>query len=69
MVGADKIAGVEFNPARKPLAEKFGMTDFVNLAEVEGDLVPGGPRGGRSVLLLRVHRQRVRYAPGTRVHA
>jgi len=40
MVGADKIVGVDLNPARKPLAEKFGMTHFVNPGEVEGDLVP-----------------------------
>ena len=40
MVGADKIIGVDINPARKAMAEKFGMTDFVNPKEVEGDLVP-----------------------------
>jgi S-(hydroxymethyl)glutathione dehydrogenase / alcohol dehydrogenase len=40
LVGADKIVGVDINPARKPLAEKFGMTHFVNPHEVEGDLVP-----------------------------
>ena len=40
MVGADKIVGVDINPARKPLAEKFGMTHFVNPSEVEEDLVP-----------------------------
>ena len=40
MVGADKIVGVDINPARQPLAEKFGMTHFVNPREVEGDLVP-----------------------------
>jgi S-(hydroxymethyl)glutathione dehydrogenase/alcohol dehydrogenase len=39
MVGADRIIGVDINPARKPLAEKFGMTHFVNPKEVEGDLV------------------------------
>jgi S-(hydroxymethyl)glutathione dehydrogenase / alcohol dehydrogenase len=39
MVGADTIVGVDINPARKPLAEKFGMTHFVNPNEVEGDLV------------------------------
>ena len=32
--------GVDINPARKRLAEKFGMTHFVNPKEVEGDLVP-----------------------------
>jgi S-(hydroxymethyl)glutathione dehydrogenase/alcohol dehydrogenase len=40
MVGADRIIGVDINPARKPLAEKFGMTHFVNPLEVQGDLVP-----------------------------
>ncbi|MCU0537817.1 MAG: S-(hydroxymethyl)glutathione dehydrogenase/class III alcohol dehydrogenase [Hydrococcus sp. Prado102] len=40
LVGADAIVGVDINPARKPLAEKFGMTHFVNPNEVEGDLVP-----------------------------
>jgi len=40
MVGADKIVGVDINPARQSLAEKFGMTHFVNPREVEGDLVP-----------------------------
>ena len=40
MAGADRIIGVDLNPARKPLAERFGMTHFVNPREVEGDLVP-----------------------------
>ena len=39
MAGADKIIGVDINPARRELAEKFGMTHFVNPKEVEGDLV------------------------------
>lgn len=39
MVGADMIVGVDINPARQALAEKFGMTHFVNPREVEGDLV------------------------------
>src|SRR4030088_1324493 len=39
MVGADKIIGVDLNPGRKALAEKFGLTHFVNPKEVEGDLV------------------------------
>jgi S-(hydroxymethyl)glutathione dehydrogenase/alcohol dehydrogenase len=39
MAGADKIVGVDINPARKALAERFGMTHFVNPKEVEGDLV------------------------------
>jgi S-(hydroxymethyl)glutathione dehydrogenase/alcohol dehydrogenase len=40
MVGAGMIVGVDLNPARRALAEKFGMTHFVNPKEVEGDLVP-----------------------------
>ncbi len=40
MVGADTIIGVDINPAKRELAEKFGMTHFVNPKEVEGDLVP-----------------------------
>jgi S-(hydroxymethyl)glutathione dehydrogenase/alcohol dehydrogenase len=39
MVGANKIIGVDVNPRRKVLAEKFGMTHFVNPKEVGGDLV------------------------------
>ena len=30
MAGADKIVGVDINPAREALARKFGMTHFVN---------------------------------------
>jgi S-(hydroxymethyl)glutathione dehydrogenase/alcohol dehydrogenase len=40
MAGADLIVGVDINPKRRALAEKFGMTHFVNPSEVEGDLVP-----------------------------
>ena len=40
LAGANMIVGVDLNPARKALAEKFGMTHFVNPKEVEGDLVP-----------------------------
>ncbi len=40
MVGADKIVGIDINPKRKAIAEKFGMTHFVNPDDVEGDLVP-----------------------------
>jgi S-(hydroxymethyl)glutathione dehydrogenase/alcohol dehydrogenase len=40
MAGADMIVGVDLNPARKTLAEKFGLTHFVNPKEVAGDLVP-----------------------------
>lgn len=40
MVGANKIIGVDINPSKRALAEKFGMTHFVNPQEVAGDLVP-----------------------------
>ncbi|NEP34529.1 MAG: S-(hydroxymethyl)glutathione dehydrogenase/class III alcohol dehydrogenase [Moorea sp. SIO3B2] len=40
MVGASQIVGVDINPKKQQLAEKFGMTDFVNPNEIEGDLVP-----------------------------
>ena len=40
MAGANMIVGVDMNPSRRALAEKFGMTHFVNPKEVEGDLVP-----------------------------
>jgi len=39
MVGADRIVGVDLNPAREALARRFGLTHFVNPGEVEGDLV------------------------------
>jgi S-(hydroxymethyl)glutathione dehydrogenase / alcohol dehydrogenase len=40
IVGADMIVGVDLNPARRALAEQFGMTHFVNPREIAGDLVP-----------------------------
>jgi S-(hydroxymethyl)glutathione dehydrogenase/alcohol dehydrogenase len=40
IAGADMIVGVDLNPARREIAEKFGMTHFVNPSEVESDLVP-----------------------------
>ena len=39
VAGADQIVGVDVNPARRELAEKFGMTDFVNPKEIAGDVV------------------------------
>jgi S-(hydroxymethyl)glutathione dehydrogenase / alcohol dehydrogenase len=35
MVGADKIIGVDLNPAREAMARKFGMTHFLNPKEHE----------------------------------
>jgi S-(hydroxymethyl)glutathione dehydrogenase/alcohol dehydrogenase len=34
MVGADKIIGIDLNPAREDMARRFGMTDFVNPTDV-----------------------------------
>lgn len=48
MVGASRIIGIDLNPAKAPLAFKFGMTDFINPNEVENvveaiqDLTDGG---------------------------
>ncbi len=48
MVGASRIIGVDTNPAKRTLAEKFGMTDFVNPKDVADvvaaivDLTNGG---------------------------
>ncbi|WP_019509402.1 S-(hydroxymethyl)glutathione dehydrogenase/class III alcohol dehydrogenase [Pleurocapsa sp. PCC 7319] len=39
MVGASKIVGVDINPDKRQLAEHYGMTDFVNPKEIDGDLV------------------------------
>jgi S-(hydroxymethyl)glutathione dehydrogenase/alcohol dehydrogenase len=66
LAGANMIVGVDLNPKRRALAEKFGMTHFVNPSEVEGDLVPYlvEPHQGRRRLQLRVHRQREGHAPG-----
>ncbi len=41
MVGADQIVGVDLNPGRRAMAEKFGLTHFVNPADMpEAELVP-----------------------------
>ena len=48
MVGADKIIGVDLNPDREALGKSFGMTHFINPAEVNDvvsaimDLTGGG---------------------------
>lgn len=39
LVGASQIIGVDLNPDKRPLAEQYGMTHFVNPKEIEGDLV------------------------------
>ena len=39
MAGANMIVGVDVNPARRAMAEKFGMTHFVNPKDIQGDIV------------------------------
>jgi S-(hydroxymethyl)glutathione dehydrogenase/alcohol dehydrogenase len=39
MVGADKIVGIDANPAKRVMAEKFGLTHFINPDEVGRDKV------------------------------
>ncbi len=39
MVGADRIIGVDINPAKAEMAKKFGMTHFINPKEVGADKV------------------------------
>jgi len=40
LAGANMIVGIDLNPARKEMAENFGMTHFVNPSEIDGDIVP-----------------------------
>ncbi|MEE2997140.1 MAG: S-(hydroxymethyl)glutathione dehydrogenase/class III alcohol dehydrogenase [Pseudomonadota bacterium] len=40
LAGANKIVGVDINDTKTEMAERFGMTHFVNPNQVEGDLVP-----------------------------
>ena len=48
LVGADRIIGIDLNPSKATLARKFGMTDFINPAEIDDlagaivDLTNGG---------------------------
>ena len=48
LVGADRIIGVDINADKRALAERFGMTDFINPTEVDDvvgaivDLTDGG---------------------------
>ncbi len=39
MAGADKIIGVDINPAKEEWGRRFGMTHFVNPQTIEGDIV------------------------------
>ena len=35
MVGADRIIGIDINPAQEKLGQDFGLTDFINPNETE----------------------------------
>ena len=39
LVGADRIIGIDVNPAKREMAERFGMTQFINPNEVGADKV------------------------------
>ncbi len=39
LVGADRIIGIDLNPAKAETARKFGMTDFINPDEIGRDKV------------------------------
>jgi S-(hydroxymethyl)glutathione dehydrogenase/alcohol dehydrogenase len=39
MVGADRIIGIDLNPAKAEMAKKFGMTDYINPDEIGRDKV------------------------------
>jgi S-(hydroxymethyl)glutathione dehydrogenase / alcohol dehydrogenase len=39
LVGANQIIGVDTNPSKRAIAEKFGMTHYVNPHDLDGDLV------------------------------
>ena len=39
MVGANRIVGIDINPAKAEMARAFGMTDFVNPAEIGAENV------------------------------
>jgi len=48
IVGADRIIGIDMNPRKEELARKFGMTDFINPADIDDvtaeivDMTDGG---------------------------
>jgi S-(hydroxymethyl)glutathione dehydrogenase/alcohol dehydrogenase len=40
LIGAEQIVGVDVNESKRPMAEKFGITHFVNPKDIGTDLVP-----------------------------
>jgi Zn-dependent alcohol dehydrogenase len=69
MVGADKIIGIDLNNDKRAMAERFGMTDFINPNEVGADKVVQAivDLTAAARFLVRRHGQRQRHAPGTRM--
>jgi S-(hydroxymethyl)glutathione dehydrogenase/alcohol dehydrogenase len=69
LVGAARIVGVDVNPAKRAMAEAFGMTDFINPKRSARQGGPGDPRPHRRRrrLQLRLHRQHRGDAPGARM--
>ena len=68
LAGADQIVGVDLNPSKVEMATRFGMTDFVNPSEVEGDMVAhlvNLTKGGADYT-FECHRQCQRDAHGAR---
>jgi S-(hydroxymethyl)glutathione dehydrogenase / alcohol dehydrogenase len=39
LAGANRIVGIDINPAKRAMAEAFGMTDFINPMEIGADKV------------------------------
>ncbi len=70
MVGADKIIGVDINPARQEMARKFGMTHFINPKETENvvDAIVQLTDGGADYSFECIGNTKVD-APGAGVHA
>ena len=61
MVGADKIIGVDVNPAREDIARRFGLTHFVNprtLAAATWWRTSWSSRGGGADYSFRVRGRR-----------
>jgi S-(hydroxymethyl)glutathione dehydrogenase/alcohol dehydrogenase len=69
LVGADQIVGVDTNPGRRAMAERFGMTHFVDPSEMQGESgsLSGQPHRRRRRLQLRMRGQHDAHAAGTRV--
>jgi S-(hydroxymethyl)glutathione dehydrogenase/alcohol dehydrogenase len=56
LVGANRIVGVDINPAREEWGRKFGMTDFVNPKGKSARIVAQGRRAARRRRRLQLRR-------------